>query len=473
MVALAGVLVLAGAIAVSVAAVRGSSSPKRHVVSTTTAPTTTTTAPGPTWRVAWGSAMAWGYGTAQDTTVRDLATVAVGGSEIRIRLSNLFGNAPLEVGAVTVAPSDGGPNLDAAALQTVTFSGAPGVTIPVGQVVTSDPVALPVTDEETLAISVYASSKDLVTLHYCCAAVRAYSAANNAGNLTDSPTGKGFVIADGYERWVDAVDVLESTGEGSIVVLGDSITDGFNSTTNWVNVLQQRIDTLPASEQRAVVNEGITANALTSVVHTDSAVGGGPSGLSRLDMDVFDQPGVSEMVMFLGTNDLWFGASANEVIEGYEQAIAAAHAAGIRIVAVTLLPRASNPREPWTGADQAQLEQVDNWIRTSGAFDGVIDLAPVVADVYNGACSPNILFPPYDSGDHLHPNPAGDTAMGNAIEGAVLELPALPIVPPLVQVTPTATCAAAAGAPAPAPPSTTTTSTPTTTSTSSTTSTTS
>jgi lysophospholipase L1-like esterase len=105
---------------------------------------------------------------------------------------------------------------------------------------------------------------------------------------------------------VDALDV-ERTGPGSIVVLGDSITDGFNATTNWVRVLQQRVDRLPAPEQRAVVDEGITANALTSDVPTDSKTGGGPSGLARLTPDVLDQPGVSEVVVFLGTNDLWFG----------------------------------------------------------------------------------------------------------------------------------------------------------------------
>jgi lysophospholipase L1-like esterase len=394
--------------------------------------------------------MAWGYGVADDTTVRDLATVGVAGSAIRIRISNAFGNAPLVVGAVTVAPSAGGPAVVGGSTVPVRFSGSAGATVPPGQVLVSDPVAMEVTDGETLAVSLYVSGRDLVTVHPCCAAVQSYAAPNGAGNLTASTTGRELAIANPWERWVDAIDVMQSGGAGSIVVLGDSISDGFNATTNWVNVLQQRIDLLPAARQRAVVNEGISANALTSVVHTDSAVGGGPAGLDRMARDVTSQSGVTEMVLELGTNDLWFGASADQLVQGYQQVATAAHAAGLRIVAMTLLPRASNPKEPWTPAQQAALEQVDRWIRTSGAFDGVIDLAPVVADVYDDDCAPNMLFPPYDSGDHLHPNAAGATAMGDAVDGTVLQIGPLAQVPLLVPVTKTRGCNAAV-APAPGP----------------------
>jgi lysophospholipase L1-like esterase len=399
--------------------------------------------------------MGWGYGTAYNTTVRNLATVGAGGSAIRIRVSNAFGNSPLVVGAVTVAPSAGGRAVAAGTIQPVHFSGAPTVTIPVGQVVKSDPVQLTVTANETLAISLYLTSPDLVTVHPCCAVIQSYFAPNGAGNLTASPTGDGLTISDTWERWVDAVDVLETAGTGSIVVLGDSISDGFNydgfkSSTSWVTLLQQRVDKLPAAEQHAVVNEGISANALTSDVHTDSTVGGGPAGLDRLQRDVLEQSGVTEMVVELGTNDLWFGVSAQQLIQGYQQAVTAARNAGLRVVAVTLLPRASDAKEPWSPAQQAALEQVDTWIRTSGAFDAVLDLAPVVADVYNHDCAPNILFPPYDSGDHLHPNLAGSTAMADAVDGTLLQIGPLPHVPLVVPVTKTEGCNAAL-APAPSP----------------------
>jgi lysophospholipase L1-like esterase len=166
--------------------------------------------------------------------------------------------------------------------------------------------------------------------------------------------------------------------------------------------------------------------------------------------DALDQSGVTEMVLELGTNDLWFGASADQLITGYKQAVTQAHNAGLRVVAMTLLPRASNPKEPWGPAQQAALEQVDRWIRTSGAFDGVLDLAPVVADVYNDDCAPNVLFVPYDSGDHLHLNAAGATAMADAVDGTVLQTATLPQLPQLVAVEKTRGCnAALASAPSP------------------------
>lgn len=411
----------------------------------TTKPPAPTTAPppSPVWRVAWGSAMAWGYGTASDVTVRDLATLGVGGEAVRIRVSNLFGNAPLVISAATIGLDSGGAAVVPGSLHTVTFGGQPGTTVAVGRFAYSDPVAMPVSPMQTVAISLYVSDTDLATVHPCCTKTVSYYTPNGRGNLTQDVTGAGLIPSP-WERWADAVDVLQTTGRGSIVVVGDSITDGYHSTLRWTHVLQERIDQLPPSEQRAVVNEGITANALTSVVHTYAATGGGPSGLSRLAPDALEQSGATEVVLFLGTNDLWFGATAAQVIQGYQQAIQAAHQAGLRIVGVTLLPRESNPEEPWTPEEQGQLEQVDRWILTSGQFDGVLDLAAAVADVYNGACAPYVMFPPYDSGDHLHPNAAGQTAMANAVDPSVLELPPLPTVPPLVDATPTANCNAAA-----------------------------
>ena len=204
---------------------------------------------------------------------------------------------------------------------------------------------------------------------------------------------------------------------------------------------------LPPSERRAVVNEGITANALTSVVGTDARTGGGPSGLSRLALDALNQAGVTEVILFLGTNDLWFGASAAQVIHGLEQAIAEAHAAGVRIVGVTLLPRSGSVEERWTPLQQSYLQQVDHWILTSGAFDGVLNLATSVSDVYGGACDPTAIFPPYDSGDHLHPDAAGQTAMADAVDPSVLELPAMPEVPPLLGVRATVGCRGIPGIP--------------------------
>jgi len=444
------VIVIVASIVVSVALV-GSPGPSRRVQrepssSPTTSPAiTTTTAVPPVWRVAWGSAMAWGNGEASNVTVRDLATVGIGGKAVRIRISNVFGNEPLVIGAASVGLAAVGAAVVPGTLHALAFGGAPGTTVSVGQVSYSDAVNMDVSDMQTLAISIYVRGRVLVTVHPCCTKIVSYFTPNGGGNLTGSVSGVGLSEPSPWERWVDAIDVLQTTGAGSIVVVGDSITDGYRTALRWTDVLQKRIDSLPPSEQRAVVNEGITANALTTVVRTDDLTGGGPSGVSRLVRDALSQNGVSEVVLFLGTNDLWFGATADQVIAGYEQAIAAAHGAGIRIVAVTLLPRGTSQGERWTPLQQSYLQQVNRWILTSSAFDAVLNLSTTVSDVYDGACVPTAMFPLYDSGDHLHPDPQGQTAMADAVDAPALNLPPLPEVPPLVTVTPTPGCQRVSG----------------------------
>lgn len=408
--------------------------------STTAAPPTTSP-PAPVWRVAWGSAMAWGYGEIDDATVRNLVSVSVGGSAIRFRISNVFGNVPLHVGAATVARAAAGSAVQPGTMHALTFGGAPSVTVPAGAVVYTDAAEVPVTAGEVLAVSLWIQGPDLVSLHPCCGNTpHDWFTPNGRGDVTTALSLAGVSIASPFERFVDAMDVLQTGGEGSIVVLGDSITDGFNASLRWTDVLQSRVDQLPPDQRRAIVNEGITANALTSYVHTDDLTGGGPSGVSRLQRDVLDQPGVSEVIVLLGTNDLWFGATAQEVIAGYREVIAQAHAAGVRIVGMTLLPRQTSPTEYWSPLDQQELQTVNQWITTSGAFDQVIHSARAVADIYNGQCDPTAMFPPFDSGDHLHPDAAGQTALANAVAPEVLGVPSLPPARPLLAVTPTPGC---------------------------------
>ncbi|MST35304.1 SGNH/GDSL hydrolase family protein, partial [Acidimicrobiaceae bacterium USS-CC1] len=147
----------------------------------------------------------------------------------------------------------------------------------------------------------------------------------------------------------------------------------------------------------------------------DSRTGGGEAGMTRLARDALAQPGVDRVFLLLGTNDLWFGATAAQVIAGYRDILAQAGAAGVPVIASTLLPRSSGGREVWTPAMEAARRAVNNWILHSGAFAAVIDLAEVVGDVYDGACRPDVMFPPYDSGDNLHPDTAGQVAMADAI----------------------------------------------------------
>ncbi|MHB8438528.1 MAG: GDSL-type esterase/lipase family protein, partial [Acidimicrobiales bacterium] len=325
--AVAGGILVAALVATEAALLAAGSPAVHHPPTTstsTTAPQAVVQPPPPSWQVAWGSAMAWGFGVVRDSTVRELATVGIGGTEVRVHISNLFGNEPLVVGAASVALSAKGAAEEPSTVQPLAFDGQSSVTIPVGSELYSDPVPMEVHALQSLSITLFVPGSDLVTVHPCCTSPVSYFAPNGGGNLVGSATGAGMSFSSPWARFVDAVDVLAPDAGGSIVVIGDSITDGFNSTLRWTDVLQDRIDMLPPDEQRAVVNEGITANALTAVVHTDQATGGGPSGLVRMASDALDQSGVTEVILFLGTNDLWFGATAAQVIEGDEEAIARA-----------------------------------------------------------------------------------------------------------------------------------------------------
>ncbi len=449
-----GTLLVTASVSLAATSLTNGPPRRRDASAATTAPSATaattstktgTEKPVPTWQVAWGSAMAWGYQEARDATVRELARIGVGGRAVRIRISNAFGNVALVVGAASVALDASGPDVVPGTIQPLTFGGSPEVSVPVGGVMTSDPVAMSVHALQTLAISLYVPGSDLVTLNPSRAPgpIVSYVTTNGGGNLATAASSRALLpLLGSWTRWVDAVDVLTSRARGSIVVLGDSITVGWNTSLRWTNVLQQRLDLLPADDRRAVVNEGITANTLLPLPNDDARVGGGPAGLTRLGRDVLSQPGVSEVVLFLGTNDLWFGATADQLISGLQQAIASVHQAGLRIIGVTLLPRGGSvvDRRPWTPTMESYRQQVNNWIRTAGGFNAVLDFAPVVRDAYNGSCVPTAMFPPYDSGDHLHPDPAGQTAMADSVDTALLGMPPAPTIRLLVPVIPTPRC---------------------------------
>ncbi len=456
----AGLLVVA--LVTLVVSLRTNGAAPPHHLSRRLPTTTSTLGPTPdapqsaTWRVAWGSAMAWGFGEASDTTVRELARVGVGGTALRIRISNVFGNAPLAVGAVTVALDAGGAAIVPGTMLPVTFGGAPGATIPVGGVVTSDPAEMTVHAMQTLAVSVFVSGRDLVSTNPSRPGGPSvsYFTPNGGGDVASAADAAAFPFGDSSPRWVDAVDVLSSAARGSVVVVGDSISAGYHTPLRWTDLLEERIALLPPDERRAVVNEAISGNTLLALPDNFASRGGGPAGLDRLVPDALSQPGVSEIVLFLGTNDLWFGATATQVISGMQQAITTAHQASLKIIGVTLLPRAGSDVDgrPWTPTMEAYREQVNHWIRTSHTFDGVLDFASVVRDAYNGACSPTSMFPPFSSGDDLHPGPAGQTALGDSVATTLLEVPPAPAVPLLVPVTPTPGCVGPTGAPTPPPP---------------------
>lgn len=368
-----------------------------------------------------------------------------------MQISNLFGTGPLTIGGASVGLQQTGPAIVAGTLQLLTFAGSAAVTVPAGATAYSDPVPFDVQAGQSLEVSAWAEGTATVTQHYDAGPL-SYATSNGAGNLSAAVSGSGFGAAETWDRWVSAVDVAGGAGQGgATVVVGDSISDGYHPhcaeslcelTTPWPAVLAGRINGLPVDQRVAVADESITANTLTRI-SSPRAVGyrdggGGLPGVERLAADALSQPGIDRLVLLLGTNDLWFGATGDQVISGMETVVADAKAAGVGVIGATLLPRAGS--EGWTAQMEAYRQQVNTWMRTAAAFSVVVDLGSVVADVYNGACSPDRMFPPYDSGDGLHPDNAGQVAMANTIPTSLLGSESSPPAAPSVAVTPTAGC---------------------------------
>jgi lysophospholipase L1-like esterase len=363
-----------------------------------------------TFHAAWASSM---YQLlpplGSNYSCRFVARTSLGGRAVRIRLSNLMGAVPLSFGTVFL-----GLRTTGAALSTnmpVTFGGSTAITIPPHEELSSDPVPLAVTAGQDLAVSVYVpDASEPVTDHvksfvtsYC---TNTQGGGNQAATLSSAPYTRP--IYDMY--WLTAVDVYGAAG-GTVVTLGDSITNGSASTydgnNRWTDVLSRRLLDEPAWHIKSVANASISGNELCASNPYD----GSPSALARLSRDVLHQSGVTHVILFEGTNDLAYGEqahtglSADDVIACMKGIVERVHAAGLTITGATIIPRSfDNVRE-------SARQRVNAWIRTSGAFDSIIDFDAVVRDPNN----PATIAPIYDSGDHIHPNSAGHAAMGEAV----------------------------------------------------------
>lgn len=454
----------------------------------------------PPWQTAWTSPTDLNYGNTYNSTTRDIATVAVAGSSLRLTFSNLWSSTPTTFSAVTVGAQRSGPDVIPGTFVPVTFNhGSRSVTIAPYARVVSDPVPFAVHAGESIAVSMAVVGAATVSAHTCCSGpIDSYATSDGVGNLTLSPTATGFdpLISSTFMRWLSVIAVEGSPAQGTVVAFGDSITDGFgylNQGFSWVNAMQSRIAKLPPSEQVAVVNSGIAGDTLTVFPPHDSYAqeSGGLPGVTRLNMDALSLPGVKSIVLLLGTNDIWFGAggvtghpippygTAPSIEAGMRQVANAAHAHHVKIFGVTLLPRSTSTAadhdlpEDWTPAEQATLSAVNTWmLSASTPFDKVINLNAVMGDVYNGDCHPTTPFAPYFNPDHLHPNVAGETIIADAISTTLFGIAQAPQDAPLVTATPTPGCPAAqlaesvlAAGRQPATPPTTTTTTPTTTTT--------
>jgi len=356
-------------------------------------------------------------------TVRERVRVSIGGNQIRLRFSNEFGTTPLSIGAATVAIPTDAATIKRESIQNVTFEGHNSVTIPTGAPVLSDPITFPVKPGTEISITIFFPKRVATpTLH---AFAFKHAAVSHPGDFTHA---EKIDAAATSTASISLTGILVPTepSERLVVAFGDSITDGDGSTVdadnNWPSNLIRRAAKGSKASTLAVVNEGIVGNRLLR----DGDIFG-VSALARFDRDALLLPGVTHIVLLEGINDICFpgvkdddryladpadAPSALDITNAYSQLISRAHARGLKLIGATITPcEGVDIPGYYSEEKEATRKTVNKWIRTSGAFDGVIDFDAVVRDPSH----PSQLLPKFASKDHLHPNDDGYKAMASSI----------------------------------------------------------
>jgi lysophospholipase L1-like esterase len=353
-----------------------------------------------------------------DATLRQIVHLSVGGARLRVHLSNAFGTVPLRIDSVHIARpvSPSSDRIDVTTDKALTFGGSSDVVIPAGAEYISDPADYSVSGLSNLAISFHLNEAPVQQTGHPGSRATSYVV---RGNLVSAATLPNATKVDQWYQ-ISGVDVKTPSDAVSIVALGDSITDGHASTTNgndrWTDVLAERLQGTALTNRIGVLNAGIGGNHLL-------VNGLGPNALARFNRDVLAQTGVRYVIVLEGVNDLGDLTRLGEVptsehealiayiLAAYQQMIVRAHAHGIEIIGATITPYAGSDYYHPTARDELDRNAVNAWIRAQGHFDAVIDFDKVMRDPSH----PDRLLPSYDSGDHLHPSPAGYRAMANAI----------------------------------------------------------
>ena len=359
--------------------------------------------------------------TLEGQTIRQVARISVGGSKIRIVLSNEYGSGPLTIGAGSVALAGKDGTLAGAGPARLTWGGRNWVVVPPGAPIVSDPVDLVVGPLASLSVSIYLPEKTAISSVHWDGAQTAYI--SGRGDFTTSAAFKADSTLP-QRLFLSGILVDAKPAARAVVFLGDSITDGACSTVDtngrWPDHIAERLQQA-GHKNIAVVNEAYSGDRVLSN-------GMGVNALARLNADVLSQPHLSTVVFMMGINDIgWPGEkaitpgdkepTADDILVGYQQIIDRVHAAGVRILGATLTPfMDTNIGKPTEGYYTPEKEKirlaVNQWIRTGGRFDGVIDFDKVLED----PARPGHIRSNYDCGDHLHPNDAGYSAMASAVD---------------------------------------------------------
>ncbi|WP_425584731.1 SGNH/GDSL hydrolase family protein [Streptomyces vastus] len=375
-------------------------------------------ADSPGWTGSWATSTS-GYGAVgpwTDRTLRLVVHTSAGGPRVRIRLDNTFAAAPVRIGSATVAVQASGASPRSAPVP-LSFRGGAGTEIPAGAQAFSDPLGFDVPADANLLVSFHLPGTVTAAPMHSLAVQRSYVSEPGDHAADAGPDAYTSTISN----WPLLTGVDVGGGPGSVVLLGDSITDGEKSTPDanlrWGDVLARRLRDQDVVPHYGVLNHGISANRVVTDRYPGDGVStdmGGVSALNRLDRDVLAQTSARTAIVFQGVNDVRWGASSDQVIAGLREIADRAHARGLRVLAATIVPCEGEAR--CTAAADASRSAVNGWIRASSSFDGVLDFDAVLRDPEH----PSRMLPVYDSGDHLHPGNAGLAALAEAVDLTLL-----------------------------------------------------
>jgi len=392
-----------------------------------------------TWATAPQPFIPGSLQTFRNQSLRLIVHTSAGGTKVRIKISNTYGDGSLLIGGAHIARRSAAAEIDPRSDRMLKFQKKSSTTVAAGSMVVSDPVEMDVPALSDLAVSLFLPQRTEAKTSHSMAKQTSYVSPETG----DSTAAVNFPVGKTIHSWpfLTGVDVEASPGAAAIVAFGSSLTDGDGTTADtngrWPDVLAERLQKGAGGKAEiGVLNEGIIGNRLLhdSPKGADNPFGAGlgQAGLARFERDVLAQAGVRYVIVGLGINDILFPAfqftppnekvSAEDIIAGYRQVIARGHRKGVHVIGTTNPPFENSAFEGlvtafYTSEREAIRQKVNDWIRSNGEFDGVVDLDAVLRDPSH----PTQLLSAYDSGDHLHPNNAGCIAEGNAVSLALFE----------------------------------------------------